>query len=139
MIEFALVSILFFTFLLATVDFGRMLYTYSAANEATRLAARYAVVCHDSSTAIDAQVLTLVQRVVPQVSQVSVEWTPPACSVSNCEGVAVAIENFQFNWLTPLVGTIVRPSWVMPRMSTYLPREVMRQDPNSNVTLCPLP
>jgi Flp pilus assembly protein TadG len=43
-VEFALVLIIFLTFVLGITDFSRMLYTWNAANEATRAGARYAVV-----------------------------------------------------------------------------------------------
>ena len=40
-IEFALVLVLYLTFLLGITDFGRMLFTWSAASEATRAGARH--------------------------------------------------------------------------------------------------
>ena len=49
-VEFALVLLVFLTFLLGITDFSRMLYTWNAATEATRAGARYAVVCDDTAT-----------------------------------------------------------------------------------------
>ena len=44
-VEFALVASLFFTMLFGVIDMGRLLWTWNAAAEATRLGARLAVVC----------------------------------------------------------------------------------------------
>lgn len=135
-LEFTFVFIIFTMFLMGIVDFSRMVYTWAAANEATRLGARYAVVCHDGTDVYDEAVRTMMRAVLPQIDTVSVEWTPPSCGISNCEGVTVSITNMNFQWITPVLGTIVRPSIAMPGFGTYLPREVMRQDPRSTDTLC---
>ena len=60
-VEFALVLLIFLTFLLAITDFSRMLYTWNAASEATRAGARYAVVC--DNTGNKAQVLAKMQSI----------------------------------------------------------------------------
>ncbi|WBY02604.1 TadE/TadG family type IV pilus assembly protein [Ramlibacter tataouinensis] len=127
-IEFALVLILFLMFMLAIVDFGRMLYTWNAATEATRAGARYAVVC--DSTANAAAVLARMQALMPQIAEVGVDWTPAGCTTSNCVGVTVTIENLDFNWISPILGAsgMVVP---MPPFRTFLTREVMRMDPAS--------
>ena len=65
-VEFALVFLIFMTFLLAITDFSRMLFMWNAANEATRAGARYAVVC--DSTAQQAQVLARMQALMPQIT-----------------------------------------------------------------------
>ncbi|ABE44469.1 TadE/TadG family type IV pilus assembly protein [Polaromonas sp. JS666] len=43
-VEFAIISLLFFTILFAILEFGRMLYVYNTMQEVTRRAAREAVV-----------------------------------------------------------------------------------------------
>ena len=127
-VEFALVLILFLMFMLAIVDFGRMLYTWNAATEATRAGARYAVVC-DATSNQDA-VLARMQALMPQIADIGVEWTPAGCTTANCVGVTVTIENLDFNWISPILGAsgIDVP---MPPFSTFLTREVMRMDPAS--------
>ena len=45
MVEFAFVAVVFFMLLLGIMDFGRMLFIWNAAAEATRWGARLAVVC----------------------------------------------------------------------------------------------
>lgn len=128
-VEFALALLLFFTFLLGILDFARMLFTWSAAQEATRAGARYAAVCDDTSQ--QAQVLARMQALLPQISTVGVTWSPSGCSAATCEGVTVSITGLNYQWISPIAGVAARAPIPMPSFSTFLPREVMRQDPNS--------
>jgi len=128
-VEFALVLLVFLTFLLGIVDFGRMLFTWNAANEATRAGARYAVVCDDTTKAN--AVLAKMKGMLPQIQTVSLQWTPLSCTVSNCEGVTVTITGLNYQWISPIAGLAALSPIPMPTFSTFLPREVMRQDPNS--------
>lgn len=132
-IEFALSLVLLLTFLLGIVDFSRMLFTWNAANEATRAGARYAVVCDGTSSS--AAVLARMQAMLPQISAINVAWNPAGCDPTSCEGVTVSISNLNYQWVSPIAGMASRLPMPMPQFSTYLPREVMRQDPNSN-TIC---
>jgi Flp pilus assembly protein TadG len=128
-VEFALVLMLFLMFMLGIVDFSRMLYTWSAANEATRAGARYAAVC--DSTGNSAQVLARMQLLMPQIQNIQLAWNPPSCDPTTCEGVTVTIQNMNYRWISPLAGFITRADIPMPGFSTYLTREAMRQDPHS--------
>lgn len=132
-VEFALVLLIFLMFLLAVVDFGRLLFTWNAANEATRAGARYAVVC--DSTANQAAVLARMQGMLPQIQSIQMTWVPNGCTTSTCEGVTVSITGLNHSWLSPIPGLASMAPITMPPFSTYLTREVMRQDPNSN-TIC---
>lgn len=127
-IEFALVLLIFLMFLLAVTDFSRLLFTWNAANEATRLGARYAVVCDD--TASKALVLAKMKAMVPEIGDIDLIWRPASCNSSTCEGVTVTIKTINFQWISPIVGA-VGPRLGLPKFSTFLPREIMRQDPNS--------
>lgn len=131
-VEFALGLLVFLMLVLGIVDFARMLFTWSAANEATRAGARYAVVCDD--TAQQALVLARMQALLPQITTVSVAWTPAGCTASTCEGVTVGITGLNYQWISPIVGAAA-PLIPMPSFSTFLPREVMRKDPHSP-TIC---
>lgn len=133
LIEFALGLILFLMLLLGVVDFSRMLYTWAAANEAARAGARYAVVCDDTTQ--KAKVLAYMQTWLPEISDIATSWNPASCTAATCQGVTVTITNLQFQWISPLAGLGLRSAIPMPSFSTYLPREVMRQDPNSS-TAC---
>jgi hypothetical protein len=132
-VEFALVLLIFATFLLAIVDFSRMLYTWSAANEAARAGARYAVVCDD--TANEGLVLARMQNLLPQISAIDLAWVPGGCTASTCEGVTVTIVGLDYQWISPLAGLGPLAAIPMPTFRTFLPREIMRQDPNS-ATIC---
>ncbi|AIY42966.1 TadZ/CpaE-like protein [Collimonas arenae] len=128
-VEFALVLVIFLTFLLGITDFSRMLFTWAAANEATRAGARYAVVCDDTTK--QAQVLTKMQTMLPQISAISLAWAPAGCSAATCAGVTVTITSLNYQWISPIAGSVKLAGIPMPVFSTYLPREMMRQDPNS--------
>ena len=128
-VEFALALLLFFTFLLGIMDFSRMLFTWSAANEATRAGARFAVVC--DNTGNQAQVLTKMQALLPQISTISVAWAPAACTAATCTGVTVSITGLNYHWISPIAGLASVAAIPMPTFSTFLPRESMRSDPNS--------
>ncbi|MFL6706694.1 MAG: TadE/TadG family type IV pilus assembly protein [Massilia sp.] len=131
-IEFALVLIMFLMFTLAVTDFSRLLFAWNAATEASRLGARYAVVCDDTGN--KAAVLARMQTLLPDVADIALTWQPAGCNSGSCEGVTVTITSLRFQWLSPIAGAIP-PSITLPTFSTYLPREIMRQDPNS-VAIC---
>jgi len=127
-VEFALGLFVFLMLVLGIVDFGRMLFTWSAAAEATRAGARYAVVCDD--TGQQALVLARMQALLPQISAVAVAWAPAGCTAATCQGVTVSITGLNYQWISPIAGATA-PLIPMPGFSTYLPREVMRQDSHS--------
>jgi Flp pilus assembly protein TadG len=138
-VEFALVLLLFLTFLLAVTDFGRMLYTWNAAAEATRAGARYAAVC-DSGSNKD-QVLARMQVLMPQLTDanLSLVWQDDlgntTCTPSTCMGVTVTVNNLTYRWISPIAGLAALAPFPMPTFKTFLTREIMRQDPNSP-TIC---
>ena len=132
-VEFALGLTVFLTFLLSVTDLGRMLFTWNAANEATRAGARYAVVCDDTTMA--ASVVTRMQQLLPQITAASVVWAPAGCGPTTCEGVTVSITGLNYQWISPVAGAAAHAAIPMPTFSTFLPRERMRQDPNS-ATAC---
>lgn len=133
-VEFALVAVLFLTVLLGIMDFGRILFTWNAVAEATRHGARISVVCDRGA----ARVLAEMQKFVPAITSgnLAIDWyqdnsISASCDSSNCTGVAVSV--------TGLTITPVSPAtWIgfstlnVPGFSTYLPREIMGQDPGSS-------
>jgi Flp pilus assembly protein TadG len=132
-VEFALVLLIFLTFLLAITDFSRMLFTWNAAAEATRAGARYAVVC--DNTTREAQVLAKMQAMLPQIDDIDVVWDPPGCTTATCEGVTVSIVGLDYQWISPIAGLASVAPISMPTFQTYLPREIMGTDPN-DATIC---
>ena len=136
-VEFALVFIFFITFFLGVVDFARMLWTWNAASEATRWGARVSVVCKKVTN--KPFVVSRMQKFLPTLTDanVTVNWynvagaVDNACTAANCAGVAVSITALNYKWLSP-VGYAIPAGILMPGFSTYLPRESMGQDPNSD-------
>lgn len=126
-VEFALVLLAFLVLILGLMDFARLLFTWSAASEATREGARYAVVCADPSS--DARVLARMQGILPQITSIQVDWFPKGCDASNCESVTVRLTDLEFNWIAPLPGPLTSSVLLMPGFSTYAPREMMSYNP----------
>jgi Flp pilus assembly protein TadG len=132
-VELAFVLLTFLMFLLGVTDIARMLFTWNAANEATRLGARFAVVCADTGS--QTQVLEKMRTMVPEIGAITLQWRPETgCNAATCEGVTVTITSLNYRWISPIVGAVVPPR-ALPTFSTYLPREMMRQDPN-NALIC---
>lgn len=135
-VEFALVLMLFLTFFLGVLDFSRMLWTWNAANEATRWGARVSVVCQKDAP----RVLASMKAFLPQltIDNVKIDWYDATdtisgtCGPADCTGVSVQIQNLDYQWISP-VGFGLLEAIPMPGFSTYLPREVMGQDPHSDL------
>lgn len=142
-VEFAIVAALFLTVLLGIMDFGRILFTWNAVAEATRLGARVSVVCGKGA----ARVLADMQKFVPiSSSNLQIDWYV-GNSINNscvaydlgggtgvCDGVAVSITGLTITPVSPLTW-IGFSSLAVPGFSTYLPRESMGIDPESS-TVC---
>jgi Flp pilus assembly protein TadG len=122
-VEFALALLMFLMVVFAIIDFSRMLYTWNAANETTREGARYAVVCADPSS--DTRVLAKMQALMPAITAINVTWEPAGCNASSCEAVTVSLTGMNFNFVSPLPGTLGGTVILLPGFSTYLPREMM--------------
>ncbi len=136
-VEFALVLLVFCTFFMGLMDISRLAYTWTAATEATRAGARYAVVCDD--TAGQAAVLRRMRITLPQLAanNVQVDWTPPNCNAASCEAVTVRITDLDIPWISPIAGVSRPLGWRLPAFATYLPRESMRSDPHSPTFCAP--
>lgn len=124
MLEFALVSLFFFTMLLGVMEFGRWLYTLNAASEATRLGARMASACSIG----DADITLRMQQVLSslQSEQISVAYSPVGCTASTCKTVTVSLVNANFTPVMPFFGVSVP----LPSFATSLPRELMNSTVN---------
>ena len=134
-VEFALVFVLFMSFVLFLIDVSRLVYAYNAGSETALIGARYATVCADKTDTTKALVLARMRALMPEVSAIELDWIDEddgaACDVTTCDGVTVRITGLRFSWVTPLLGAVVLPQQVLPDFATYLPRESMRQDGNS--------
>lgn len=135
-VEFALVLVVFLTVILGIFDFGLVLFRWNAVAEATRWGARQAVVCDKGAPTV----LANMQQIVPDLTSanVKIDWydqngnISSACTFANCSGVAVSVTGLSINPISP-VAWIGFSSLPVPGFSTYLPREVMGQDPDSGI------
>ena len=82
-IEFAIVSAVFFMLLLGAIEMGRLMWTWNAATEATRLGARMAVVCDIN----EPNIITRMQQRLPYLEpgNVSLTYLPSGCTDANCQ------------------------------------------------------
>lgn len=118
-VEFALIAMAFFTLLIGITAFGHWLWTLEAANDATRTAARIAVVCDINDSAIKAAI----QRRVPHLNlsnaQIALEYLPNGCNQGSCRTVRVSLSGATYSpWLAIAPGT-----FAIPPFTTSLPRE----------------
>ena len=124
MVEFALVASLFFTVLIGVMDMGRLLWTWNAAVEATRLGARIAVVCDLG----DADIKTRMISRLPYLSaaNITIDYlNPPAadnsCTAATCKAVRVSLSGYTYQSVIPLLPISI----TLPPFSTTLRKEFM--------------
>lgn len=128
-VEFTLVATLLFFAIFAIIGIARTVYIYNAANNATRLGARLAVVCAPAAAN------NIRARMVARVSgltngNINIDYNPAGCNVNTCNSVTVAINNFSVAIATP--ANIQLGSFTLPNFSTTLVRESMNST-NNNV------
>ena len=127
-VEFALVAMILFLLLLGIMEFGRLMFTWNSAVEATRRGARLATVCDMNVAAVKSEMA----RILPQVpgGDISVSYAPSGCDSSSCESVTVAISPTapQFAFYVPLIDW----SWRLPPFQTTLPRESLSNGSGSD-------
>jgi len=119
-VEFALVAMILFSLLLGIMEFGRLMFTWNSAVEATRRGARLAVVCDMNA----ANIKTSMQKFLPiaNVNDIVVSYAPSGCTgAANCQSVTVSISPNApaFHYSFPFIST----AWQIPEFSTTLTRE----------------
>jgi Flp pilus assembly protein TadG len=132
-LEFALISTIFFTLLIGVMEMGRVLFYWNSAAEATRLGARVAVVCDiNSSQSTSNPVIKDMQQMLPilKPANVTVTYTPTGCDASSCTAVTVAVANVTVNTVVPFVPFTLS----MPPFTTTLPRESLNSVNGTNPT-----
>ena len=122
-VEFAIVASVFFVILFGAIEIARLLFTYNVLHEASRRAARLAVVCPVSND-ISSLALFNNANILPNLSVQNLEITYLAfdgtvATGTNIDLVKAEIKNYTHQFLVPgLERTINSPSFV-----TTLPRE----------------
>jgi Flp pilus assembly pilin Flp len=128
-VEFALVTGLCCFLLIAGVEVGRLLFTWNAAVEATRLGARLAAVCGSA----DGVMVERMRRILPalQPSQVVIEDIGPTgsadgCTPEDCRAVRVSLRGVVHPTFVPWVAQVIP----LPPMQTALRKEFMNSTDN---------
>lgn len=121
-VEFALVVGIFFVFLIAILEMGRMLFYWNTATEATRLGARLAVVCNIDDASIKARMMALFPMLSP--NNIRLDYQPANCTPANCEQITVSI--VAAGAIIPTYVPFVPLSLTLPTFATTLPRESMQ-------------
>lgn len=123
-VQFAIISLVFFTILLGAMEMGRLMFFWNTAAEVTRLGARMAAVCDPDTTSRDV-IRAKMRQLLPVIAaaDIYVDYTPPGCTVGTCELATVGIAT-----TTPITTFIpfVPLSLVMPSFATTLSRESMQ-------------
>ena len=136
-VEFALISTAVFTLLFGVIEMGRMLWTWNAAVEATRLGARLAVVC-DVNRAVAAPIKTSMRTRLSTLTNANITisyMNPPdtvdaACTNATCKAARVTLTGYTHDAILPF-GPL---SVTLPDFSTTLRKEFMSSAANE---ICP--
>jgi len=121
-VEFALVALIFFVLLLGIFEFGRVMFTWNSAVEATRRGARLAVVCDMNNAQIKAQMRSMLPVVAD--GDIDITYLPNGCDADSCESVTVSIlpgnqTSAALQYYIPFLNS----AWKIPEFSTTLTRE----------------
>jgi Flp pilus assembly protein TadG len=124
-IELAIVSVVLFTLLFGAMEMARLLWTWNAASEATRLGARLAVVC----TIGEANITTRMRQMLPalEAQHVTVAYVPSGCNDTTCQSVRVTLAGYTHQTIIPFAPLSV----AIPTFQTTLPREFMQSTGNA--------
>lgn len=128
-VEFALVSTILFTLLFGVLEMGRLLWTWNAATEATRLGARLAIVCAIGDADIKLHMITRLGNL--STSNITITYlNPPAadnsCDSSTCKAVNVKLTGYTHDTIIPFVPL----SLTLPPFSTTQRKEFMDSGAN---------
>jgi Flp pilus assembly protein TadG len=131
-VEFALIAAgILFPLLIGIMEFGRIIFYWNAATEATRLGARLAVVCDLDDSAVKTRMTALFP--VLDASDIQIAYEPAGCTATSCLQVRVSVERPEpeHTVLRDYRNRTTSPDAfrflpTFPPFSTTLPRESMR-------------
>lgn len=124
-VEMALSMAVFTMVLLGTIEFGRLLWVWNAASEATRFGARLAVVCNVGEPNVVAHMRSRLPYLA--AGHISVQYLPAGCTSADCQTVRVTLAGYTHQPIIPYVGLNV----TIPPFQTTLPREFMQSAGNA--------
>lgn len=123
-VEFAVVGAVFFVMLLGAIEMSRLLWTWNAAGEATRLGARMAVVCDLNDPAIKTRMRSMLAAL--ESEHITLTYLPNGCTDANCQTVRVTLAGYTHQPIIPFVPMSIP----IPPFQTTLPREFMQSAGN---------
>ena len=128
-VEFAIVGSLFFMLMLGAMEMARLLWTWNAAGEATRLGARLAVVCDKDDPIIKARMRQMLAAL--DNSHITIDYLNPgqpvnSCTPSTCKSVRVTLAGYTHQPIIPFAALSVP----IPPFQTTLPKEFMQSAGN---------
>jgi Flp pilus assembly protein TadG len=136
-VEVALVMPILCLLLFGIVEMGRLLWTWNAAVEATRLGARLAVVC-DVDRSLGAPIKSRMRTMLPLLanSNITIEYmnpvdtVDPSCTNDDCKAARVRLSGLTYTPIIPFMSL----SLSLPGFSTTLRKEYMSSASNE---VCP--
>ncbi|WP_076411321.1 TadE/TadG family type IV pilus assembly protein [Shewanella sp. UCD-KL12] len=142
-VEFAIVGGFFLFLLFAIIEVGRLMFTYNVLHEASRRAARIAVVCQIDDTDISNMALFYGANLIPNLSpsNLTISYLDEAGNTATGIDIALVradISNYQHQFLVPGLARVINS----PTFTTFLPREslgvyhVDDEDPGSGYIDC---
>ncbi|HEX6183987.1 MAG TPA: TadE/TadG family type IV pilus assembly protein [Pyrinomonadaceae bacterium] len=126
LVEFSIAALVFLTSVFGVIEFGRLLWTHNALTDAARRGARYAVT-HLATEGEDAKRMAVYATtddgasspMVTGLKTTNVTVTHSGDFGAGQGTVTVKIENYDFKFVVPLVGTTIR----MPDYTSTLTAE----------------
>ncbi|MCL1127309.1 TadE/TadG family type IV pilus assembly protein [Shewanella surugensis] len=142
-VEFAIVGSIFLLLLFSIIEVSRLMYTYNVLHEASRRAARIAVVCQIGDTDIKTMGLFNGENLIPNLTteNLNISYLDESANVATGIDIVLVradIVNYQHHFLVPGLSRVINS----PTFSTYLPREslgvyhVNEEDLNSGFIDC---
>jgi Flp pilus assembly pilin Flp len=122
-VEFALVAMLFFAILIGILEFGRVLFTWNSAAEATRRGARIAVVTTPASATIKAEMRKIMPDLQDNQIEVLYDGVEDVCVSNLCDYVTVSVGQPQPYTINPLLLPVGVVTIQIPPFTTTLTRE----------------
>ncbi len=123
-VEFAIVGGFFLFLLFAIIEVGRMMFTYNVLHEASRRAARIAVVCQVDDTDISNMALFYGANLIPNLTPANLSISYLDETGNTATGIDIvlvkaSISNYQHQFLVPGIARVINS----PTFTTFLPRE----------------
>ena len=128
-VEMAIVSVIFIMILFGAMEMSRLLWTWNAAAEATRLGARLAIVCDIGDASIKTRMGQMLPALTP--SNVTIDYlnpgsAPNTCTAATCKSVRVTLAGYTHVPIIPFMALSIP----IPTFQTTLTKEFMQSTGN---------